>query len=152
MQPSKFNVRVYGLLINNQQQLLLADELIRGEFITKFPGGGLELGEGLREGLKREFQEECGIDVTVLDHFYTCDFYVPSANDQSQVISVYYRCAFEDWQQIKTSHKKFDFEIIEGKDAESFRWVSLSNLHLETNITLPIDKVVSEQLMQNLPK
>ena len=53
-----FNLRVYGILINEQNQLLVSDEYIRGMKITKFPGGGLEFGEGTRDCLKREFLEE----------------------------------------------------------------------------------------------
>ena len=87
----RFNVRVYGLLVNEHDQILVADELIRGKYTTKFPGGGLELGEGLIDGLIREFQEECGVQVAVEDHYYTTDFFVPSDfDDESQVISVYY--------------------------------------------------------------
>ena len=48
---TRFNVRVYGLLINEHQQLLVSDEAFKnGMLATKFPGGGLELGEGLRDG------------------------------------------------------------------------------------------------------
>ena len=52
---NRFNIRVYGLLINEQKQVLVSDELIRGSYITKFPGGGLEFGEGTRNCLQREF-------------------------------------------------------------------------------------------------
>ena len=45
------SIRVYGLLINEHRQVLVSDEYIRGQHYTKFPGGGLEFGEGLREGL-----------------------------------------------------------------------------------------------------
>ena len=55
---SKFNIRIYGLLIDEQKRVLVTDEFIRGSLITKFPGGGLEFGEGTRECLKREFKEE----------------------------------------------------------------------------------------------
>ena len=34
-----FNVRVYGLLIDNKDRLLVSDEFIRGAYITKLPGG-----------------------------------------------------------------------------------------------------------------
>ena len=37
-----FNVRVYGLLIDDRYRVLIADELVHGHRITKFPGGGLE--------------------------------------------------------------------------------------------------------------
>ena len=58
----RFNVRVYGLLMNDCEQILVADEVFKnGNRATKFPGGGLELGEGTREGLAREFKEETGI-------------------------------------------------------------------------------------------
>ncbi len=74
-----FNVRVYGILVNDKNQILLSDEIIRGNFYTKFPGGGLEIGEGTRECLKREFKEEMNLEVEVEKHFYTTDFYQQSA-------------------------------------------------------------------------
>jgi len=149
MSLSRFNVRVYGILINDIGQVLVADELIKGHQVTKFPGGGLELGEGPREGLAREFKEECDADVQVTDHFYTTDFFVPSAFDHdSQMISIYYLCTCPDWQHIKVKSKKFDYVSIDGKDAESFRWVDFNDLHLETDVNLPIDKVVLKMLIE----
>src|SRR6478735_2216297 len=85
-----FNVRVYGLLINDKNELLISDEQEQGMRFTKLPGGGLEYGEGLIEGLKREFVEECDTDIEVIDHFYTTDFFIKSAFNDSQIISVYY--------------------------------------------------------------
>ena len=58
-----FTIRVYGILINEEKQVLVSDEFIRGNYYTKFPGGGLELGEGTRDCLKREFKEEMNLDV-----------------------------------------------------------------------------------------
>jgi len=69
-----FNVRVYGLLINENNELLISDEKEYGKRFSKFPGGGLEIGEGLIDGLKREFMEECNMPVKVLQHYYTTDF------------------------------------------------------------------------------
>ena len=53
----RFNVRVYGIYITPQQQILLSDERIGDFCFTKFPGGGLEFGEGLHEALIREWKE-----------------------------------------------------------------------------------------------
>ena len=144
----RFNVRVYGILINERQQILVADEAFtNGSRATKFPGGGLELGEGLIEGLIREFKEECGIDVEVTQHFYTTDFFQPSFFDtNSQIISVYYICKSAQCDKIKTSNTKFDFTVAPGQEAESFRWVSLYDLDKEDTITLPIDVVVKGML------
>ncbi len=85
-----FNVRVYGLLMNADNEILISDEREYGMSFTKFPGGGLEFGEGLIDGLKREFVEECNVEVEVTSHFYTTDFFVKSAFNDSQIISVYY--------------------------------------------------------------
>src|SRR3984893_16940171 len=86
----QFNVRVYGLLINDNNEILISDEQEYGMRFTKFPGGGLEFGEGLIDGLKREFVEECYVEVEVVSNFYTTDFFVKSAFNSSQVINVYY--------------------------------------------------------------
>jgi ADP-ribose pyrophosphatase YjhB (NUDIX family) len=84
-----FNVRVYGILIDEANRLLVSDEFIRGSYITKLPGGGLEIGEGTRDGLAREFMEEANLEVHVGDHFYTTDFYQVSAfNHKDQIISI----------------------------------------------------------------
>src|SRR5205814_1485749 len=86
-----FNIRVYGILINDKKQVLVSDEYIRGNYYTKFPGGGLEFGEGTRDCLKREFKEEMNLEVEVGDHIYTTDFYQMSAfNSLHQIISIYY--------------------------------------------------------------
>ena len=51
-----FTLRVYGLLMH-EGRVLVSDELIKGQRITKFPGGGLEYGEGLKDCLVREIRE-----------------------------------------------------------------------------------------------
>ena len=70
----KFVLRVYGILIKDDQ-VLLADECLNGFSFTKFPGGGVELGEGIAEALKREIVEEGQLEVTSYEHFYTTDFF-----------------------------------------------------------------------------
>ena len=87
----RFNLRVYGILINDKKQILVADEYIRGGFYTKFPGGGLEFGEGTRDCLKRELKEELGIEAEIGDHIYTTDYFQMSAfRPEDQIISIYY--------------------------------------------------------------
>ena len=106
----KFNVRVYGILINEAGELLLSDEFDFNFPHTKFPGGGLELGEGTRECLAREFMEECNLKVEVLEHIYTTDFYQKSAFNDSQIISIYYRVQSLEAYNFPTSDKEFDFK------------------------------------------
>lgn len=84
-----FNIRVYGIWIH-AGQVWISEEKIGDMTIVKFPGGGLEWGEGTRDCLIREWKEELDIDIEVKEHFYTTDFFQPSAFDASQVISIYY--------------------------------------------------------------
>ena len=42
---NQFNIRVYGLWIR-EGRILVTDEFRLGTFMTKFPGGALEFGEG----------------------------------------------------------------------------------------------------------
>ena len=140
-----FNLRVYGILIDTQNRLLVSDEFIRGNYITKLPGGGLEIGEGTRECLVREFMEETGLTVTVGEHIYTTDFFQISAfNNVDQIISIYYWVHCDDFSTLTTSDKPFDFlpEQVVDKTAcaESFRWISWELLS-QDDMTLPIDKV-----------
>lgn len=149
MAIKRFNVRVYGVLINERKEVLVADERIKGSRTTKFPGGGVELGEGLRDALCREFMEECRAVVVVGEHLYTTDFFVPSAFDNdSQIISVYYFCHCADWHRIQTSDQKFAYVPVDDCDAEAFRWVKIQDLPKESEVNLPIDKVVVDMLIK----
>ena len=141
-----FNVRVYGLLINETGQILISDEEEYGVQFSKFPGGGLEYGEGLIEGLKREFIEECHVEVEVLDHFYTTDFFCKSAFNDSQIISVYYLVKPRNELQLRFKEVIFDFDS-HGDIKQAFRWKSVAHLDLD-DVTFPTDKRVVELLKE----
>jgi 8-oxo-dGTP diphosphatase len=148
-----FNVRIYGLLFDDQQRLLVSDEFIKGNFFTKLPGGGLEIGEGTRDCLKREFKEETGLDVEIGQHIYTTDFFQISAfNNKDQIISIYYWVHANDISNLITKTKLFDFEphqiVDPTKEAEVFRWVEWNDLSKNT-MSLPIDKIVIDLLKSN---
>ncbi|MCX2474526.1 NUDIX domain-containing protein [Pedobacter sp. MC2016-05] len=145
---SYFNVRVYGLLINANQQILISDEEEYGFRFSKFPGGGLEIGEGLTDGLKREFMEECNAEIEVLSHFYTTDFYEKSSFNDSQVISVYYLVKEKAPLQLAFKTQIYDFDA-EGEILQAFRWVSISELDVNA-ITFKTDKTVAELLKKAL--
>ena len=145
---SYFNVRVYGLLINDQDEVLVSDEQEYGMQFTKFPGGGLEYGEGLPDGLKREFMEECNAEIEVLEHFYTTDFFVKSAFNDSQIISIYYKVINLNVLNLSFKAKVFDFDG-EGDVLQSFRWIKLNKLSAD-DFTFPIDKHVAQLLIKEL--
>ncbi|MDZ4665983.1 MAG: NUDIX domain-containing protein [Bacteroidota bacterium] len=141
---NRFNVRIYGVLIQNNK-VLLSDEYIKGNHITKFPGGGLEFGEGTVDCVKREFVEELNLEIEVESHFYTTDFFVASAfAPNNQVISIYYKVKPVKPITESFSSKAHDYKIKEG--AQSFRWISLDKLNTD-DLTLIIDKRVAEMLL-----
>lgn len=146
MAITKYTVRVYGILLDDNSRILVSDEFIRGDYFTKFPGGGLELGEGTRDCLKREFKEETGLDVIVGDHIYTTDYFQQSAfNAFDQIISIYYFVQAEGLNELQVKTKVFDFELHQTADpqgqSEVLRWIEWDEL-TEDSVSLPIDKLV----------
>jgi len=147
MSIQKFNVRVYGILINPVRQVLVTDELIKGHEITKFPGGGLEFGEGMIDAVKREFKEETSNEVEVLEHFYTTDYFQVSAYDPTQqIISVYYMVTPVAEFKINVKQEAFDFDKRKGY-AQTFRWIDLKIIS-DKDFTLPIDKIVGKMIRE----
>lgn len=140
---SYFNVRVYGLLINADNQILVSDEQSGGRSFSKFPGGGLEYGEGLIDALKREFMEECNAEIEVLSHFYTTDFYEKSSFNDSQIISIYYLVREVNTLTMKFKTEAFDFD---PETLQSFRWIDLNAL-AESDVTFKTDKTVVNMLL-----
>jgi 8-oxo-dGTP diphosphatase len=147
-----FNIRVYGILIGENKQVLVSDEFIRGDYITKYPGGGLEFGEGTRDCLKREFKEEMDLDVRVGDHLYTTDYFQMSAfNPAHQIISIYYYAHPLEPIKVPLRQKPFDFDeqqlavYKEKGETETFRFINWDDFS-EESVTLPIDKIVAKML------
>jgi 8-oxo-dGTP pyrophosphatase MutT (NUDIX family) len=149
-----FNIRVYGLLITEDNHVLVSDEYIRGDYITKFPGGGLEFGEGTRDCLAREFMEEMNLQVTVGDHLYTTDFFQMSAfSPDQQVVCIYYRVHPLEEIKVPLRTKEFDFDEAQMAvyhatgETETFRMIHINDFGKHA-VTLPIDKVVAELVKQ----
>ncbi len=151
---SKLNLRVYGILIEENKHVLVADEFIRGNYYTKFPGGGLEFGEGTRDCLKREFKEELDLLVEVGDHIYTTDFFQMSAfRPDDQIISIYYLVKALEEIKAPLKDKVFDFDedqlkIYEStREIETFRFIDWNDFSAES-VTLPIDKIVAGMIKE----
>lgn len=147
--PENFVIRVYGLIINGKNEVLLSDEFQMEMKMTKFPGGGLELGEGTIDCLKREFNEECnGQELDDIHHFYTTDFYQKAFFfENHQLISIYYTAKLVDPIKFSVSEKSFDLKKMENGN-QSFRWVKIKQL-TENDLTFPIDKIVARKLISS---
>lgn len=132
-----FNIRIYAICIVNNK-LLTLKESFAGKLITKFPGGGLELGEGTAACLKREFKEELNLEIKIDDAFYIQEDFVESlAKDEKQLIMLYFKTTILDIENLK----------ILDTNIQQINWVGLN----ESNpFSLPVDKIVFTKLQDQL--
>ncbi|MAJ06731.1 MAG: NUDIX hydrolase [Crocinitomicaceae bacterium] len=136
-QINSFNIRVYGLILESGS-ILLSKELIKGEEVFKFPGGGLEYGEGLIDGLNREFVEEMGQRIYNVKHYYTTDFFQRSSFKLTdQLLSIYYTG--------KLKHRVVNKINKPKKDQPVFIWEKLETLN-EVKFKFPIDQLIIKKL------
>ncbi len=147
---SVMNVRVYGLLFNKDKTaLLISYEWYNGIQMCKFVGGGLEFGEGTSDALKREFREELNLEIEVLSHFYTTDFFVVSAfNQNSQVLGIYYLIEAKMSDTVAATDY-FEAPSMQSDGTQLLNWLPIHAIH-ENIFTFPIDKKVATLLIQYL--
>ena len=103
-----------------------------GEFegLWEFPGGKIEPGESRESALKREIQEELGIDITINNFLCTTDYDYPSFHLTMHC----YLCRVETGE-------------IELREHKSARWLTIE-LH-DSVEWLPADKEFIDKLKYN---
>ena len=149
MSDERFVIRVYALIVNEKKEVLLSDEYMMDTLMTKFPGGGLEFGEGTVDCLKREALEEFGQPIEIISHFYTTDFFQPSKfHENAQLICIYYLARFTESIRFKISDKPYDFPELKN-GSQAFRWRPVKGMFFN-ELTYPIDKKVLEKLKDTL--
>ena len=114
--PSRFTIRVYGLIISDQKEVLVTDEFQLNMRMTKFPGGGLDFGEGTVDCLRREMMEECNQEIEDIRHFYTTDFFQKALFwEDHQLLSIYYMVRLKEPAEFRISTVAYDFpEMVNG--------------------------------------
>ena len=106
-----------------------------GEFegMWEFPGGKIEPGESRESALKREIQEELGIDITIDKFLCTTDYDYPSFHLTMHC----YLCSVESG-------------LIELREHKSARWLTVELL--DSVEWLPADKEIINKLNKHCKK
>ena len=135
-----FNIRVYGVVVNSQNEILINREVIGGKKVIKFPGGGLEWGEGLEDAVRREFQEEFGTEVDVLEVYYVTPYFQQSFfKEEDQIISIYFKVNMP-------INMTYGGEVASGKIVPT--WRRIASLNPE-EFYFPIDRHVVKKLLES---
>jgi 8-oxo-dGTP diphosphatase len=71
---NRIRVRVCGLCFRGDDILLINHKGLYNHDFWAPPGGGLEFGETAQNALKREFLEECSLDISVGEFLFACEF------------------------------------------------------------------------------
>ena len=86
-------VACYGVILDSAGRILLCrmgpNEAAAGQWTL--PGGGLDFGENLLDGLRREIEEETGLHVTDAEHLDTHDELIVRDEAEYHAVRVVYR-------------------------------------------------------------
>jgi 8-oxo-dGTP diphosphatase len=88
-------VAVGGAIVNSDGKLLFVRRVADDEFmpgVWELPGGGTEYGEHPEVGLKREVQEECGIEINVGKPITVSEYYIERNGERVQRVEIIYLC------------------------------------------------------------
>ncbi|MGS0747552.1 NUDIX domain-containing protein [Halpernia sp. GG3] len=133
---NNFNIRVYACVIKDGKVLVLHEEYA-GDFLVKFPGGGLEYGESVIDCLHREFLEELNVKIENISHFYTQeDFVISKFRPDEQLLTLYYLAEILDESEF----------LIMDNCIEKAEWLTLQTEGEPLN--LPVDKIVFKKLQK----
>ncbi|HVZ80883.1 MAG TPA: NUDIX hydrolase [bacterium] len=88
-------IRAAGILVKDDRILLVRHEK-NGKSYWLLPGGGVDFGESVAEGLRREFQEEVGLDIQVGPMVLVHDSIPP--NHHRQVLNIYFMVSTDRYE------------------------------------------------------
>ena len=122
------HIGIYGIVINNNNILLVKKQ--RGPYIGKWdlPGGGIEMGETSIEALNRELLEECGykaVETKLVNVLNNRVIYVNSENQREELtlLSIIYFVTLEQYNH--TDKQKI---IRDTEDVSDSKWFSLNEM------------------------
>lgn len=126
---SHWRPSVYGIVIRNDQILLVSERGQDGEKRYALPGGGMDFGESFEQTVEREVKEETGLTVKASRQvFIETNVFIwePDSlteREAMQTILIYYLCDFVSGDISRDGHDEWEAEHMELAE-----WVSLVRL------------------------
>lgn len=121
-------VRARAIMLNSNNEILMCYS--NGLSHYEFPGGHLEYGESLKEGLKRELIEETGINIDINDMipFYSIKYYCKNYHQsgKNRLVEIYYFIIYTD---LNVDYYNRNLDINEIEQNYECRYISIDYLH-----------------------
>lgn len=115
--PTEFKVEVRAIMLSPTSEILLlqraSDESYMASFF-EFPGGKVELGEYLKNSLRRETKEETSLTVTEASLFCETTFLRVKSSSIEQYISLHFLV------------NKYCGDVILSKEHRGYAWIGLN--------------------------
>lgn len=120
---------VYGICARNRELLVI--NKIRGPYKNRYdlPGGTVEPSESLADAIHREFQEETGYDIEIVQNLGVRDFIVPQNPEIRETTHIHHVAIFYEVKYLGgTPSYSSD---VEENDSIGAEWVNMDELTSE---------------------
>lgn len=127
-----------ALIVNEKGQILILREANTYDEGTNagrydLPGGRLNPGEAFLDGLKREVDEETGLQIEVGKPIYVDEWRPVIKGVQNQIVAIFFACKLSaGTQNVRLSEDHDDYKWVSPKDVDQY------------DLMAPKDKVIQE--------
>ncbi|QGQ98707.1 NUDIX domain-containing protein [Paenibacillus psychroresistens] len=131
---------VYGICIQEGKILLI--NKVGGPYTNRYdlPGGRVEPNEPLAQALRREFKEETGISITVIENIGVLDYLIPFKLEKQETTHIHHIAIY---YQVEHLSGELSYSTdLEDNDSVGVGWVDFELLTTENCSPLVMQALV----------